>query len=264
MKSKISSMVGVDGEKVALTDVNIRAQLQDLLAQVKVSQSYRNVESSNIEAVYTFALPLDAVLLDLEVQLGERTLKGEVTAKSEAEERYEAAIEKGDSAVMLELIEPGVYTMNVGNLAAGETAVVRFTYSVLYRWSGSQFRFHIPTTIAPRYGDSPHQPHQAPQHSLTVENTFALEIEVFGALRDARFLDPSFPCAFSREGDRALLKLNAEKAVMDRDFVVTVESKEAEHSFALCDQDISRSSCRRTPSYGRRCLGQPRGPRRRE
>ena len=90
MKSKISSMVGVDGEKVALTDVNIRAQLQDLLAQVKVSQSYRNEESSNIEAVYTFALPLDAVLLDLEVQLGERTLKGEVTAKSDAEERYEA------------------------------------------------------------------------------------------------------------------------------------------------------------------------------
>ena len=190
MKPKISSMIGVGGEKVALTDVNIRAQLQDLLAQVKVSQSYRNDESSNIEAVYTFALPLDAVLLDLEVQLGERILKGEVTAKSAAEERYEAAIEQGDSAVMLEQIEPGLYTMNVGNLAAGETAVVRFTYSVLYRWSGSQFRFHIPTTIATRYGESPHQQHQAPQHSLTVENTFALEIEVFGALRDARFLDP--------------------------------------------------------------------------
>jgi hypothetical protein len=71
-----------------------------------------------------------------------------------------------------------------------------------------------------------------------VENQFSLEIEVFGALRDARFLDPSFPCAFSREGDRALLKLNAEKAVMDRDFVVTVESKDADRSFALCDRDI--------------------------
>lgn len=238
MKPKNSSMVGIGGEKVALTEINIQAQLQDLLAQVQVSQSYRNDEASNIEAVYTFALPLDAVLLDLEVKLGERLLKGEVTAKSEAEERYEAAIEKGDSAVMLEQIEPGLYTMNVGNLAAGEVAVVRFTYSVLYRWSGSQFRFHIPTTIAPRYGESPHQPHQAPQHSITVENQFSLEIEVFGALRDARFLDPSFPCGFSREGERALLKLNAEKAVMDRDFVVTVESNEAERSFALCDQDV--------------------------
>jgi len=238
MNPKISSMVGVGGEKVALTGVNIRAQLQDLLAQVEMEQSYRNDETSNIEAVYTFSLPLDAVLLELEVQLGDRLLTGEVIAKSEAEERYESAIEEGDSAVMLEQIEPGLYTMNVGNLAAGESALVRFTYSVLHRWSGSQFRFSIPTTIAPRYGDSPHQPHQAPQHSLSVENNFSLYIEVFGALRDAQFLDPSFACAFSREADRALLKLNAEQAVMDRDFVVTVESKNTERSFALCDQDL--------------------------
>lgn len=238
MNANASWMVGSGGERVALTEVSIRAQLQDLLAQVDVSQSYRNDEALNIEAVYTFSLPLDAVLLDLEVQLGERILRGEVTAKFEAQERYEAAIENGDGAVMLEQIEPGLYTMSVGNLAAGETAVVRFTYSLLYRWSGSQFRFQIPTTIAPRYGVSPHQPYQAPQHSLSVENTFELELEVFGALRDAKFLDPSFACAYTRESDRALLKLNAKKAVMDRDFVVTVESKEAERSFALCDQDI--------------------------
>ena len=86
MNPKISSMAGVDGEKVSLTGVNIRAQLQDLLAQVEMEQSYRNDETSNIEAVYTFTLPLDAVLLELEVQLGDRLLKGEVTAKSEAEE----------------------------------------------------------------------------------------------------------------------------------------------------------------------------------
>jgi hypothetical protein len=86
MNPKISSMAGVDGEKVSLTGVNIRAQLQDLLAQVEMEQSYRNDETSNIEAVYTFALSLDAVLLELEVQLGDRLLKGEVTAKSEAEE----------------------------------------------------------------------------------------------------------------------------------------------------------------------------------
>ena len=238
MASRTSFMQSNRGEDIALTEVSIRAQLQDLLVQVEVSQSYRNDETTNIEASYTFAIPMDGVLLDLEVQLDDRLLKGEVTAKSEAEERYESAIGRGDTAVMLEQIEPGLYNMDVGNLAAGETAIVRFTYTVMYRWSGSQFRFFLPTTIAPRDGEAQHEPHQAAKHSLTVENKFSLEIEVFGALRDARFLDPSFPCVFLREGERAFLKLQAEKAVMDRDFVVTVESKEAERSFAIFDQDI--------------------------
>ena len=238
MASRTSFMESSRGEEIVLTEVSIRAQLQDLLVQVEVSQSYRNDETSNIEASYTFAIPMDGVLLDLEVQLDDRLLKGEVTTKSEAQELYESAIGRGDTAVMLEQIEPGLYNMNVGNLAAGETAIVRFTYTVMYRWSGSQFRFFLPTTIAPRDGETQHEPHQAAKHSLTVENKFSLEIEVFGALRHARFLDPSFPCVFSREGERAFLKLQAEKAVMDRDFVVTVESKETERSFALFDQDI--------------------------
>ena len=51
------------------------------LPKVTVSQTYRNDERVNIEAVYTFPLPLDAVLLELEVEIGGRLLKGVVVEK---------------------------------------------------------------------------------------------------------------------------------------------------------------------------------------
>ena len=125
MNQLTSALTGLGGERVALCDVSVCAVLQDLLAEVTVSQTYRNDERVNIEAVYTFPLPLDAVLLNLEVEIGGRLLKGVVVEKKAAEEKYEDAVAAGDAAVMLESIEPGLYTMNVGIILSPNPALQR-------------------------------------------------------------------------------------------------------------------------------------------
>jgi len=237
MNQLASALTGLNGERVALCDVAVSAVLQDLLAEVTVSQTYRNDERVNIEAVYTFPLPLDAVLLDLEVDIGGRVLRGVVVEKKAAEEKYEDAVEAGDAAVMLEAIEPGLYTMNVGNLLPQETATITFRYAILYRWAGERLRFFLPTTIAPRFGESPHLPHQVPEASLTVENQFSLRVEVFGALRDAQFVCPSHAVELVKSPEKAVLSLQQPKAVKDRDFILNVRAPQATRSFVLCGQD---------------------------
>jgi Ca-activated chloride channel family protein len=237
MNKMASALTGLAGERVALSDVSVSAVLQDLLAEVTVSQTYRNDERVNIEAVYTFPLPLDSVLLDLEVEIGGRVLKGVVVEKKAAEKKYEDAVDSGDAAVMLEAIEPGLYTMNVGNLLPRETAKITFRYAILYRWVGDWLRFFLPTTIAPRFGESPHQPHQVPEASLTVENQFSLRVDVFGALRDAQFICPSHAVELIKSPDKAVLSLQQPKAVMDRDFILNVKAPQATRSFVLCGQD---------------------------
>ncbi|MCC6869904.1 MAG: VWA domain-containing protein, partial [Burkholderiales bacterium] len=237
MNKLASALTGLEGERVALCDVAVSAVLQDLLAEVTVSQTYRNDERTNIEAVYTFPLPLDAVLLDLEVDIGGRVLEGVVVEKKAAEEQYEDAVEAGDAAVMLEAIEPGLYTMNVGNLLPQETAKITFRYAILYRWAGDRLRFFLPTTIAPRFGESPHQPHHAPEASLTVENQFSLRVEMFGALRDAQFVCPSHAVDLVKSPEKAVLSLRQPKAVMDRDFILNVKAPQATRSFVRCEQD---------------------------
>lgn len=95
MNNLASALTGIHGERVALSDVSVSAVLRDLLAEVTVFQTYRNDEPVNIEAVYTLPLPLDAVLLDLQVEIGGRVLKGVVVEKKAAEETYEDAIAAG-------------------------------------------------------------------------------------------------------------------------------------------------------------------------
>jgi len=237
MTSLACALKGLQGERVALTNVSVAAVMNDLLAEVTMCQSYRNDEPVNIEAVYTFPLPLDAVLLDLQVEIGGRVLKGVVVEKKAAEEKYEDAIAEGDAAVMLEILEPGLYTMNVGNLLPNENATITFSYSVLYRWVGERLRVFIPTTIATRFGDSPHGPRQAPASSLFVENRFSLRMEIFGSLRDAQFTCPSHQVTFAPSTDKVVVSLEREKAAMDRDFILNVKALKASRSFAVCGSD---------------------------
>lgn len=237
MTPKSSALVGENDEPIALVDVTADATLDDLLAEVSIAQTYRNDEDANIEAVYTFALPVDAVLLELRVELGERVLEGVIVERSQAEEDYEDALEDGDAAVLLQQAEPGLYTMNVGNLLPRETARITLRYAMLHRWSGDTLRFLLPTTVAPRYGPSPLAPHQVPESSLTVENLFSLRVTVPGALARAQFDCPSHPVTLQRHGDTVVITLEQRQAAMDRDFLLNVKAPAAARSVALCGQD---------------------------
>ena len=194
--------------------------------------------TGHIEAVYTFPLPVDAVLLRFSVEIGDRTMAGTVIAKTEAERRYEDAITDGDAAVLLEQPHPGLYTASVGNLAPGETATVRFRYGLLLRWNGDLVRLAMPTTIAPRYGDPSAgglEPHQEPEFAFDAERSFRLRVAVSGVLQGARWASPSHDIAVTPDRERTVIEI-ARPAVMDRDCVLEARAASAD-SRGLLDRD---------------------------
>ena len=189
------------GNPVPLQGVAVRGRLSGTLASVEVEQRYRNPLDHNIEAVYTFPLPMGAVLLEMVVEVDGRTLAGQVIERKTAERRYEDAITDGDTAVMVQDNSDGLYTMNLGNLMAGEEAVIRYRYAMTLAWHGDRLRFLVPTTIAPRYGDplvAGLRPWEAPESDLMVEYPFELSIVVEGRLADCELGSPTHPVSVGR------------------------------------------------------------------
>ena len=226
-----------NGDSVALKGVSVRGRLHGFMAEVEVEQHYVNPKKTNIEAIYTFPLPLGATLLGLEIEIAGKKLTGSVVEKKQAEHQYEDAITDGDSAIMLEEAGPGLYTVSIGNLMAGESAVIRYRYALLLAWQGDRIRFLLPTTIAPRYGDplaAGLQPHQTPITSLVVDYPLDISIIVEGDLASATIASPSHPIAVQQSGNGMVVKL-AGKACLDRDFILTIQS------------DTVQSSCVITP-----------------
>jgi len=221
-----------------LTQVSASGRLNGLLFELTVEQRYRNPGSTNIEAVYTFPLPSDAVLLDLDVRLGARTLTGVVVEKRQAEARYEDALAQGDSAAMLERAVDGVYTVNLGNLLAGEEAMIRYRCAQLLRFEHGSVRLTVPTVIAPRYGDPAAaglQPHQVPVTDLLTEYPFSLTLTLDGAIAAGTIASPTHAIATTRTAQGVSVTL-AKQAWLDRDFVLTVADVQSA-SLAVLAQD---------------------------
>jgi len=212
-----------------LEGVSATGLVSGLLFELSVEQRYRNPGTSNIEAVYMFPLPWGATLLSLEFEIGGKRLQGVVVERKAAQKRYEEALDEGNTAVLLERSAEGLYTVNVGNLLAGETAVVRYRYAQLLDFVKGQVRLSVPTVIAPSYGsaiaDAGLEAQQAPSTHLLAEYPFSIEVAIEGPLANGVVTSPTHKIGLGRteNGIRATL---AGKNFLDRNFVLSIHEIE--------------------------------------
>ena len=201
-----------------LTATQIDLGIDDLLATITLTQSYANHESQAIELSYTLALPLDATLLDIEVEIGGRILRGAVQARQQAELRYEQALAEGHSAFAIRMVDDQVLNIALGNLKPGETLKLRIVMAQWLIWNGDRVRLTLPTTIAPRYGNSTLQPVDQPDVDLLAEHGFQLAGRVRGLLAKAELAS-----ATHRLAVRAVeqgVDFAIERGQLDRDIVI--------------------------------------------
>ena len=223
----------VDGGDILLESVSVAVVFRDLLAETVLTQVYRNRETVPVEAVYTFPLASQAVLLDLAVCIGGRHLQGVVVAKPAAEEHYEQAIAEGDTAIMLEQVQPGLYTMNVGNILAGEEVRLTIRSAELLAWQDNRLRFRLPTTIAPRYGSAEQaglQPHHVPAHDLFAEHRLQIRARLLGPMAKAQVASPTHSIVIDQLPSETVVALAPGHMALDRDFILHIDRTADQHS----------------------------------
>jgi Ca-activated chloride channel family protein len=241
-----------------LQGVQASGRLDGLFFELTVRQTYRNTGARNLEVVYTFPLPLDAVLLGLDVELGGKRLSGTVCEKRDAEGRYEAAIAEGDTPILLERSGDGLYTASLGNLMPGETAVLEYRYGQMVSFEHDRVRLCIPTVIAPRYGDAVRdgrlQGHQAPHTTLDAAHGFALTLDLAGEWAQAEVGCATHGCTTQPTPTGRRLALS-DGAWLDRDVVVTLRPREIGSAASLVadgEGHVAMASFRLAPSSAQR------------
>lgn len=131
------------------TDVDI--SIAGVIADVKVTQRYRNDGKNTIEAEYVFPGSTRAAVYALSMAIGERRVVAEIREKDQARVEYQAAKSAGKSAALLEQQRPNVFKMNVANILPGDEIVVELRYTELIVPTDSVYEFVFPTVVGPRY-----------------------------------------------------------------------------------------------------------------
>lgn len=214
-----------DGTTVPLQGVTAHGRLEGLIFELTVEQRYRNDTNRNLEAVFTFPLPLRAVLLGFDLEIGERKLSAHAVARQEASERYEQAIDQGNTAALIEHDGNGLYTVSLGNLMAGESAVIRYRYAELLDAHDGYVRLNVPTVIAPRYGnpaDAGLEGPAIPGVDLLGEYPFEISLDLANITNVIGLRSPSHEIVTAVREDGLTVRLTR-IGFLDRDFVLELD-----------------------------------------
>lgn len=103
-------------DRLPLKSTEVDVKVSGVIADVRVTQTYRNEGSRAIEAKYVFPGSTRAAVGGLNVRLADRLITAQIREKQQARIDYDAAKKEGKTAALLEQHLPNVFQMNVANI----------------------------------------------------------------------------------------------------------------------------------------------------
>lgn len=134
-----------------LKHTDVKAEISGFLSRVTVTQEFENTSKEKIEAVYTFPLPQNAAVDDLTMMVGNRTIRGRIMRREQAEAVYEAAKTNGQVASLLNQERPNIFTQSVANILPGEQIKITISYVETLKYEDGSYEFVFPMVVGPRY-----------------------------------------------------------------------------------------------------------------
>ena len=146
VKSEDASM-----DRLPLKSTSARVEIAGVIADVKVTQVYKNEGLHALEALYVFPASTRAAVHALKMTIGERVIYAKIREKEQARKDYEQAKNEGRTATLLEQQRPNVFQMNVANILPGDEIKVELSYTELLAPTAGTYQFVYPTVVGPRY-----------------------------------------------------------------------------------------------------------------
>ncbi len=141
-------------DQLPLKSTKVDVKIIGVIADVTVTQQYKNEGQRAIEAKYVFPGSTQAAVYAMNVRLADRLLTARIKEKQAARIEYEAAKKEGKTAALLEQHRPNVFEMNVANILPGDDVKVELRYTELLVPRDGQYQFVFPTVVGPRYASA--------------------------------------------------------------------------------------------------------------
>ncbi|TXH53155.1 MAG: trypsin, partial [Burkholderiaceae bacterium] len=223
----VAGEAGVDALPLKSTQVDVR--LAGVIADVTVTQRYRNEGRRPIEARYVFPGSTNAAVHAMQVRLGGRVLHAQIEEKQRARIRHETAKREGKTSALLEQARPNVFQMNVANILPGDDVQVELHYTELVVPTEGRYEFVFPTVVGPRYhrseangGTSSFPATAHLKEGEASRSAFGLHVRFASPLPVSELRSSTHGIEVSGEGTaQAEVELTDAGARNDRDFILS-------------------------------------------
>jgi Ca-activated chloride channel family protein len=140
-------------EALPLESTKVDVQVTGVIAEVTVTQAYKNAGKKPINAQYVFPASTRAAVHGMRMQVRDQVIEAVIKEKQQAAKTFEEAKKQGKSASLLEQQRPNVFTMKVANVMPGDHLEVSLRYSELLVPTSGVYELDYPTVVGPRYSN---------------------------------------------------------------------------------------------------------------
>ena len=142
-----------DTDRLPLKSTQASVNISGVIADVLVTQVYKNDGKKPLEAIYVFPASTRAAVYGMKMTIGKRVIEAKIKKRDEARKEYEKAKEAGKSASLLEQQRPNIFQMNIANIMPGDEIKVELKYTELLIPTDRVYEFVYPTVVGPRYSN---------------------------------------------------------------------------------------------------------------
>ena len=142
-------------DRLPLKDTQVNVRILGVIADVTVTQRYKNEANRPLEARYVFPGSTRAAVYGMQVHLEDRVLTAQIREKQQARIEYNNAKREGKTAALLEQHRDNVFQMHVANILPGDDVRVELHYTETIIPTDGNYEFVFPTVVGPRYNGSP-------------------------------------------------------------------------------------------------------------
>ena len=216
-----------------LKHTTVKAEVSGFLSRVTVTQDFENPFTDKIEAVYSFPLPQAAAVDDLTMLIGDRTVKGKIMRREEAQTAYAAAKQLGKVAALLDQERPNVFTQAVANIMPGQQIRIVISYVETLKYEEGSYEWSFPMVIAPRYSPAttdqttPVQTNNVPSQ-LSMDrpgHDISIELVLDAGVPIQTLNSETHETEVERPDDRhAIVRLKDQNTIPNKDFVLTYQT----------------------------------------
>ncbi|MBN2272769.1 MAG: TonB family protein [Bacteroidales bacterium] len=217
-------------DRLPLKSTAANVDIAGVIADVTITQVYKNEGKNVLEAIYVFPASSRAAVYDMKMTIGEREIVAVIMEKQAARQTYEEAKEQGKTASLLEQMRPNVFQMNVANILPGDIIEVKLSYTEMLIPENSVYEFVFPTVVGPRYSNQTAE--EAPGDGW-IENPYTEEgvkplyafdmkanISTGLAIKDLRSTSHDVDISYSAASKAAVRLKDNERDGGNRDFIL--------------------------------------------
>lgn len=231
-----------------LKHTDVKVEISGFLARVNVTQEFHNPLNEKIEAVYVFPMSQNAAVDSMTMLVGERKILGKIKRREEAREIYEQARAAGKTASLLDQERPNIFTQSVANILPGETIKIEISYVETLKYEDGRYEFSFPMVVGPRYipgkqagrpdtdavPDAARVSPQITPKGTRAGHDISLEVTLDAGVPIDNLNAALHKVAVQRVNtNRAVIKLERQNEIPNRDFILTYDVSGAKIEDAL-------------------------------